>query len=108
MIPQLPSLTDVSGQPPLRCLHAPGAGTPVTCVFLRAVQRLRVWADQAETAAASGTSTRQLIGGLWLLQAEVSAALDQCPSLVVRAATFLPDAFVTPREVTDTPGCEAC
>lgn len=74
--------------PGLRCHHAPGEATPENCAYLRAVERVRSWAERAEdslnmgqNAGASDQRQRQL-SELWLLFADVSAAHDLCPNTV--------------------------
>jgi hypothetical protein len=63
------------------CQHAPGRGTTETCAYLRALARVREWVDRAERAHASGEGERALMGRLWMLQADVSFALDHCTNM---------------------------
>lgn len=75
--------------PELACQHAPGEGSAQSCAFLRAVLRVRAWADRAERAYHSRTDhTRAdhagfdhsaLDGELWLLVGEVQSAYHRCP-----------------------------
>lgn len=71
---------EASRPPELCCQHAPGAATLENCAYLRALERLRAWTERAGDGHREGTSDRRIIGELWLLQAEVSAALDRCPN----------------------------
>jgi hypothetical protein len=71
----------ISEQPELCCSHAPGGATVGNCAYLRALERLRAWTDRASQEHQAGNSDRRLIGELWMLQAEVSSALDRCPNV---------------------------
>jgi hypothetical protein len=64
----------------LRCHHASGEACHETCAYLRALERLRAWIDRAEGAHARGVVRRSSIGELWLLMAEVSTAVEHCPT----------------------------
>jgi hypothetical protein len=66
--------------PERRCLHEPGQATAQTCAYLRALARIGAWVALAERAHANGDGERQLLGQLWVLQAELSYALDHCPN----------------------------
>jgi hypothetical protein len=66
--------------PDLGCQHAPNAATEETCAYLRALGRLRACIERAERSHRAGQVDRRWIGELWLLQAEVSSALDGCPT----------------------------
>lgn len=72
--------------PGLRCHHAPGEATPETCAYLRAVERVRSWAERAEDTLSAGQSDQRpgqrQLSELWLLFADVSAAHDCCPNTV--------------------------
>jgi hypothetical protein len=66
--------------PERRCLHEPGQATAQTCAYLQALARIGAWVELAEQAHAGGDGERQLLGQLWVLQAELSYALDHCPN----------------------------
>lgn len=63
------------------CAHAPGEATLDTCHYLRMLERISDWITRAREMHASGGDERRLVGELWLLQAELSTALDFCPNV---------------------------
>ena len=63
-----------------RCQHAPGAASPETCLYLHALERIRRWTEQAEREYLDGEGQRTQIGELWVLNAELAYALDNCPN----------------------------
>jgi hypothetical protein len=65
--------------PDLSCNHAPGEGHSETCTYLRALDRVRAWADRAEQAHREGKNNRMLLSELWMIYAETSTAHDLCP-----------------------------
>jgi hypothetical protein len=68
-------------RPEADCQHAPCRGTTETCAYLQALARVREWVGRAEQAHASGKGERELMGRLWMLQAELSFALDHCTNV---------------------------
>jgi hypothetical protein len=66
--------------PLLSCRHAPGAAQPDDCRYLRALDSLQRWIEQAREAHQRSRDERERIGELWRLQGEVSCAFDQCPN----------------------------
>jgi hypothetical protein len=73
--------------PALACRHAPGEGSIETCAYLRAVHRVRAWADRAETAHRVGVGSRLLQGELSVLYGDVCAAQDACPDYAALVET---------------------
>lgn len=63
------------------CAHTPGAATVENCHYLRTLERISVWIGRARDLHTSGGDERHLMGELWLLQAELSTALDFCPNV---------------------------
>ena len=80
------------------CTHTPGAATLETCHYLRTLERISAWITRARDNHLSGGDERKLMGELWLLQAELSTALDFCPNVrPYQAASVLSCAVVEPR-----------
>jgi hypothetical protein len=65
--------------PELACRHEPGEGSAQSCAYVRAVQRVRAWAERAEHPVCAHRGRSPLDGELWLLFAEVQTAYDRCP-----------------------------
>ena len=60
------------------CIHLPGMGTAQTCAYLRALARIEDWTEQASRAHATCEGEPELLGPLWVLQAELAFSLDHC------------------------------
>ena len=65
----------------LGCAHSPGAATVENCRYLRVLERISIWIARARDTHTEGGDERPLLGELWLLQAELSTALDYCPNV---------------------------
>lgn len=63
------------------CTHTPGVATLDTCHYLRTLERISVWITKARELHMAGGDERRLMGELWILQAELSTALDLCPNI---------------------------
>lgn len=62
------------------CTHAPGAAELDSCRYLRALAMLRAWTERAEEAHRRDDCRRERLGELWVLQGQLSYALDHCPN----------------------------
>jgi hypothetical protein len=83
--------------PPHACRHAPGRTDAEHCRYLRALDALRAWIGRAEQAHAGGACRREQVGELWMLQAELSYALDHCPNCSDGQGRQMADALVSAR-----------